>query len=133
VLGLLISSAMVISLYLMLTQTRRVVGRINEVINLDLPAMALYSQMEKDITGMFAPKAALNYYISQEEQKGKEQKTQTQGSQDKSKTQKTDKSGSDRSVPEKQQDAVLEIDQKTNEFLFSFITTGAIATIDKDG
>jgi prepilin-type N-terminal cleavage/methylation domain-containing protein len=128
-LALFISSAMILSLYQMLTQTRRTVSRITQVIDVDTPLMALYSQLEKDVTGMFASHAAEKPYIDKELKKLQEKNNKKQAA-----SQQTASAAQQQpNQKQNQQDPVVVIEQRDGALLWSFITTGALSTLDRDG
>lgn len=66
VLAILIASFVSISLFQLLSTTRKAVNRITNVIELDVPFIAFYSQLEKDMLGMFAPRSSIAHYAAQE-------------------------------------------------------------------
>ncbi len=128
-LALLISSLMVISLYQMLSQTRRGVARITDIMDVDVPLMALYTQLEKDVTGMFAPQKALKPYV-EKEMKKKQAQAKQQAAQQATQQSPAQGAQQEKKAPE---DSVLIIEQKGTDLFWTFITTGGLQTLDKDG
>ena len=131
--ALLIASLMSITLFQLLTTTRRAVNRITNVIEVDVPFIAFYNQLEKDIVGMFAPRSSVSYYASKEPEP---EKSATQG--------KKEQPGQQGAVPEKKKPEekkpvqkpianVFVCEGKNDSFFLSFITTGALVMLDKDG
>lgn len=128
-LALLISSLMVISLYQMLSQTRRGVARITDIMDVDVPLIALYTQLEKDVTGMFAPQKALKPFI-EKEMKKKQAQTKQEAQQRQQQTPSIPATAQEKKAPE---DPVLVIEQKGTDLFWSFITTGTLQTVDREG
>ena len=100
ILALFIASFISLSLFQLLSTTRRSVRRIANVVEVDVPLMSFFSQVEKDITGMFTPRNARAAYA---------------------------KKGRD-SLPQ-----VFVLEGKNESLFLSFITTGGVALLDKDG
>ena len=109
-----------LSLFQLLSQTRKTVSRINSVIDADIPFMAFCTQLEKDATGMFAPASSIRAFAAQEKSKkaeeGKEEKPQ-------------------KKEPEKEKaiENVFYLDTQKDQFFWSFITTGGLQLLEADG
>ena len=105
VIALSMAALISLSLFQLLTTTRKSVRRINNVIEVDVPFMAFYNQIEKDVLGMFAPRSAIQWYAKKE------------------KTEKGDQS----LLP------AFALDGKQDSLYLSFITTGGLSVLEKDG
>ena len=105
VIALFMAALISLSLFQLLSTTRRSVRRITSVIEHDIPFIAFYNQLEKDVMSMFAPRSSVAAYAAQE--KGKEQP--------------------------KAEKNIFAIEGKADSFFWSFITTGAFKVLDKDG
>ncbi len=110
-----------LSLFQLLSQTRKTVSRINSVIDADLPFMAFCTQLEKDVTGMFAPQSSIRAFAAQEKKPEKEE-----GKEEKPPAKKE---------PEKEKavENVFYLDTQKDQFFWSFITTGALQVLEADG
>lgn len=108
-----------LSLFQLLTTTRKSVRRITNVIDVDIPLMAFYNQIEKDVLGMFAPRSSV-HAMAAKYKETKEKKPDEKSPKEEKKEQKP--------VP-----AVFVLDGKNDSLFLSFITTGALVLMDKDG
>lgn len=66
IVAVFMAAMVTLSLFQLLSQTRKAVTRINSVIDADLPFMAFCTQLEKDTTGMFAPQSSIGAFAAQE-------------------------------------------------------------------
>ncbi len=122
VVALLISSLIALSLFQLLQQARKTVRRITNVIAVDEPSIAFYQQLEKDVTGMFAPSSSLEFFSEKEKaEKGPDKKGQ-----------KPDEKEVKASV-KRPIENVFMLDAHKETPMWSFITTGALQVLDADG
>jgi hypothetical protein len=132
VLAILMAAVISLSLFQLLTSTRKSVKRITDVIEVDLPFMAFYSQLERDILGMFAPRSSVALFAEKLEKEAKEAK----GGKGKKEEEGQEKKGKEEQKPRggpKVISPVFSLGGKGDSFFLSFITTGAIVVLDKDG
>ncbi len=124
VLALFFASLISLSLFQLLNQVRRGVKRIVNVIEVDAPLMSFYNQVEKDVTGMFAPFSSIEVYSQKDKAASKEQ--------DRKKVpfapQKDEAGRTSKPI-----ENVFELDVATQTFFWSFITTGGIQVLDASG
>lgn len=141
---ILISSIISLSLYQMLKQSSKTVAAVVRIIDTDLPIMPFYNQLELDITGMFAPESSIESYVQKlkkVEENSKENNETKEESTNSVKTdidQKNKKDVNIKPVPEVKEENKEFIKNifyiKTNPgFIFSFITTAGIQTLEFDG
>ena len=102
-----------LSLFRLLTTTRKSVARIHTTIEMDTPFIAFYNQVEKDVLGMFAPRSSVSAFVAEQTKESK----------------KTEKKANKIIVIK----PVMSIVGKSNSFFWSFITTGAMTLLDKYG
>lgn len=128
--ALMISSLVGISLYQMFFQTSRTVREIVQVIHADEPIYPIYNQLQNDITGMFAPRATVNFYIktladaTDKDAKSQEKKEQPKLNDNKDEAKKNDNIIKD----------VFFVETKESGYLFlSFITTGGVSQLEANG
>jgi len=129
--ALMISSLVGISLYKMFFQTSRAVKEIIQVIHADEPIYPIYNQLQNDITGMFAPRATVNFYLKSlpdpNEKKGNPE-------EQKEATKPVEKSDEEKKKEENIIKNVFFIETKETGYLFlSFITTGGISQLESNG
>ncbi len=124
VLALFMASLVSLSLFQLLTNVSKSVKRITNVIEVDLPSMAFYNQVEKDVLAMFTPRSSLMMYAEKEE---KEQAEKKQKLAEKALKQEEKKQKIKGITP------VFSMEGKKDSFFWSFITSGAIAMLDADG
>ena len=108
-----------LSLFQLLSQTRKAVTRINSVIDADLPFMAFCTQLEKDTTGMFAPQSSIRAFAAQE----KKPEALQEGAKPPKKEPKK----------ERAIEQVFYLEAQKDQFFWSFITTGALQVLEADG
>ena len=72
VLAIFLASLISLSLFQLLKQVRRGVKRIVNIIEVDTPLMSFYNQVEKDVTGMFAPFSSMQAYAQKDKAASKE-------------------------------------------------------------
>jgi prepilin-type N-terminal cleavage/methylation domain-containing protein len=128
VVALLISSLLTLSLFQLLQQTRKAVRRITNVIAIDEPFIALYNQLEKDITGMFAPNSSVEAY----REKDKKEKAE----KDEKKAEKKEEKSQEKPEPKKELKPIKDVfvlDAKKEQIFWSFITTGGLQVLDSEG
>ncbi len=127
-LAILIASMIAFSLFQLLSQTRRGVKRITNVIEVDIPYTAFFNQVDKDITGMFAPRSSIESYAEQikkdKEEAAKKEKEEAEQKQ-KKEAQKKPK--------EKPISGVFVLDAHKEHFFMSFLTTGGLQVLESDG
>ncbi len=120
VIALFMAALIGLSLFQLLNVTRKSVGRITNIIELDVPFLAFYNQLEKDILGMFTPRSSLGMYVQKMQEKEKK-------SGEKSEKKEEKKQASQGISP------VFSMEAKKDSFFLSFITTGAVTILDRDG
>lgn len=136
VMALFMATVISLSLFQLLTSTRKAVKRITNVIEVDVPFMAFYNQVEKDMLGMFAPRSSIMQYVEKSKKAEKEEKSKTKDKEDekekkekkKQKEQEEKPAGAGKGIV-----PVVSIAGKADSFFLSFITTGSIVLLDKDG
>jgi hypothetical protein len=125
VLALFLASLISLSLFQLLKQVRRGVTRISHVIEVDTPLIGFYNQVEKDVTGMFAPFGSIEVYVQKDKAASRE-KEQTK--------MPVVKLLGDKDGPlSKPIEHVFELDVAHETFFWSFITTGGIQVLDASG
>lgn len=121
VIALFMATLISLSLFQLLTTTRKALKRITNVIEVDVPFIAFYNQAEKDMLGMFTPRSSLAMYVEkmQEEKDKKPEKEDTKKSQKEDTKKKEKKAPSTKGIS-----PVFSIQGKGDSFFLSFITTG---------
>lgn len=125
--AVLLASLLSLSLFQLLSQTRRIVRRIVHVIEVDEPLVAFYQQLQKDVTGMFAPQSSIEFYAAADK-KAEEAKKATQAGKTPP-PQKTE-APKEQEVPIK---PVMVVEKSGDAFYWSFITTGALQLLNPEG
>ena len=126
VLAILLASFVSLSLYQLLKTAGRGVKSINRTIEVDMPLSGFYNQVEKDVTGMFAPFSSIQKFAKKDFEAKKEK-----GNPFKKDTKEKKK-------PEIKESAqpiedVFDLDVQGDRFYWSFITTGGLQVLDIDG
>jgi len=129
--ALLISSLVGMSLYKMFFQTSRAVKEMVQIIHADEPIYPIYSQLQNDITGMFAPRATVNFYLKSLP----DPDTKKNNSEEKKEPPKpAEKSDQEKKKEENIIKNIFFIETKETGYLFlSFITTGGISQLESNG
>ncbi len=128
--SLVISSLVGISLYRMFFQTSKIVKDIVQVIYADEPIYPIYNQMQNDITGMFAPRATVNFYLKTLAESGEKKENPEEKKEPPKSLEDTD---AEKKKPEVIKN-VFFIETKETGYLFlSFITTGGISELEANG
>lgn len=152
VIAFLIASMIAIGLYQLLAQTRRGVNNILRVIEIDQPLAAFYNQLERDIIGMFAPASTKKFYVGL---KQKKPATQAKPAETPAKPAANQNGKPAPQIPpkpaftpaptpaaspkpgeekEKKIENSFYIESmQEGQIRWSFITTAAVQTLDKDG
>ncbi len=125
VLAIFLASLISISLFQMLNQATRAVKRITNIIRVDMPLIGFYNQVEKDVTGMFAPFSSIEVFAQKDKAAAQEKEREKFPMQRK----KTE----EEPVVSKPIEHVFELNAKQDNFFWSFITTGGIQVLDADG
>ena len=110
----------------MLRQTRRAVKRITNVIDVDIPIIGFSQQLEKDVTGMFAPQSSIEAFAQKDKEKTREEEKKKMPLY-------ADTKKEAEPIASKPIENVFELDAKKESFFWSFITTGGIQVLDFDG
>jgi hypothetical protein len=125
VLTLFLASLISLSLFQLLKQVRRGVKRIVNVIEVDTPLLGFYNQIEKDVTGMFAPFSSIEAYAQKDKAAAKEK--------ERKKIPFASLKEEPLALSSKPIEHVFELDLSQEAFFWSFITTGAIQVLDASG
>lgn len=127
VLAIFLATLISLSLFQLLNQARKAVRRITNVIEVDLPLISFYNQVQKDVTGMFTPASTLEFFIDKDAKavKEKEQEKFSNFSRKKDEAPVT--------LVSKPIEQIFELEVKPEQFFWSFITTGGIQQLDSDG
>lgn len=143
VVAVLIASMMAISLFQLITQTRRAVARISSVIEVDQHFIGFYNQIEKDVMGMFAPESSIQAYQEKDAKASKEKAQGVQGEQGAQRGQQPSlgqqgknaakKEVSNAGAGRRSLENIFYLDAQQDRFFWSFITTGAIQMLESDG
>lgn len=140
VVAMMIASMMAISLFQVITQTRRAVSRISAVIEVDQNFMGFYNQVEKDVMGMFAPISSIQSYQQRDIKAQKEKSSgREQGAQQGQQTPPNEPppKAAEKDVKKEATRSSIEnvffLDSQQDRFFLSFITTGAINLLESDG
>lgn len=125
VLAVFLASFVSLSLFQLLRVAGRGVRGINKTIEVDMPLSGFYDQVEKDVTGMFAPFSSIQKFAKKDFE-AKKQKGFPFKQDEKEKP------------PEIKLDMqpienVFELDVKGDQFYWSFITTGGLQVLEADG
>ncbi len=125
VMAVFLASLVSLSLFQLLRVSGRGVRGINKIIEVDLPLSGFYDQVEKDVTGMFAPFSSIQKF-AKKDLEAKKQKNFPFKRDEKEKP------------PEIKFDMqpienVFELDVKGDQFYWSFITTGGLQVLEADG
>lgn len=134
-LAILLASLLSLSLFQLLNQTRRVVRRIVNVIEVDEPLAAFYTQVEKDVTGMFSPQSSIEAY-AQEDKKAEAAKKapqNTKGPEQKTEVPKEAPKEGPKEEAITPIRPVMVFDMSKDTGCWSFITTGGIVQLDAKG
>jgi len=126
VIAIMLASLISLSLFRLLNQTRRAVTRITNVIDVDMPLIGFASQLEKDVTGMFAPQSSIEAFAKKDKEKTREEEKKKVPFY-------ADKEKEPEPLPSKPIEHVFELDAKKGTFFWSFITTGGIQVLDSEG
>jgi len=126
VLAVFLTTLLSLSLFQLLNQARKAVKRITTVIEVDTPLIAFYNQVQKDVTGMFAPASSLDFYTDEEAAAAREKDEEKFFGTPKKKEEKPKPTG-------KPIERVFDLEVRSDYFFWSFITTGGIQQLDSDG
>jgi hypothetical protein len=135
VIAFLLASTVTMALYQLLSQTQKAVSSIMRVIDLDTPLISFYTQLEKDITGMFAPRSSQEFFAQNKDNDSEQKKSQekpTENSEKKS-PEKPAQEHKEEGSKEKKIDNVFVLESKDTMFMCSFITTGAVQNFSVTG
>jgi prepilin-type N-terminal cleavage/methylation domain-containing protein len=124
VIAVFLSSLISLSLYQLLRTASSGVTDIITTIDVDMPVSGFYNQVEKDVTGMFAPFSSLQKFAKKDFEAKKEKDSPFKQNDEKKKEIKLD------NEPIEQ---VFVLDAHGDSFFWSFITTGGIEVLDADG
>jgi hypothetical protein len=124
ILAVFLASLLSLSLFSLLNQVRRAVRRVNTVIEVDMPLTGFLQQIEKDVTGMFAPASSLEEFAKQDKERTKERDPFTKLKEKKDEV---------KPLVTKPIEKVFYLEARKDQFFWSFITTGGIQTLDADG
>ncbi len=105
IVALLIGSMLIVSLYQVLMQTYKAVGIMNRVIDVDMPLVPMYNQLERDLLGMVVPPMA-------QESKNEKQTDKPEG---------------------KKTFSAFNSSGRNKSLALSFITTGGFKSVDSTG
>lgn len=148
VIAFAIASVLSISLYQLLKQTTRIVGTINNSVDVGEDLMSFYPQIEKDISAMAIPISSARYYdeLFNEELKQQNNQKSSESQKDQNNLQNTNaqNSGSqnanlqnsdqkNKDLEEKKKNIIQDVfflENKKDSFLLSFITTGGLSEFD---
>jgi prepilin-type N-terminal cleavage/methylation domain-containing protein len=122
IVAIAMSAMIALAVFQVLTQSRRAVKRITNIIEVDVPLMAFYSQVEKDVMGMFTPQSTLAHFSSEEAAENKESKQKDEKQPEK--------------APKKEGsyiEHVFVLEVAKENFFWSFITTAGIQVLEPDG
>ncbi len=125
VLAIFLASLISLSLFQLLNQVGRAVKRIVNIIEVDTPLTGFYNQVEKDVTGMFAPFSSIEAFA-------KKDKTASQ-EKERKKIPFAPKKEEKAEAVSRPIEHVFELDVKNETFFWSFITTGGIQVLDASG
>lgn len=139
--AILISSMMALTLFQLISQTRKGVSRISSVIEVDQGFISFYNQLEKDVMGMFAPESSLRFYQEKDEEREKEKKQserearQQQGQPSADKLNRPSQEAGEKrgKKARKHIENVFSLDAGGERFFLSFITTGGLQLLESDG
>ena len=124
VIAIFLASLISLSLFQLLNQVRRAVKRITNVIDVDMPLIGFYNQVEKDVTGMFAPFSSMEVFINKDKEAAKQKEREKIPFMPDKK---------DAPLVSKPIENVFELEVKGTSFFWSFITTGGIQVLDAEG
>lgn len=125
VLALFLASLISLSLFQLLKQVRRGVKTMVNVIEVDTPLLGFYNQVEKDVTGMFAPFSSIEVYAQKDKAVSKEK--------ERKKIPFAPSKEETLGPSSKPIEHVFELDVTQESFFWSFITTGGIQVLDASG
>ncbi len=127
VLAIALASLVSLSLFQLLRTAGRGVKNINKTIDVDAPLSGFYNQVEKDVTGMFAPFSSVQKFAKKDFEAKKEKESPFK---------KDKKEEKPEAKPELDMEAienVFELDAQGDRLYWSFITTGGLQVLDSDG
>lgn len=141
IVAVMIAGMMAMSLFQLITQTRKVASRIVNVIEVDQHFMGFYNQLQKDVMGMFAPASSIQALRDKDEKAQKEKAQQQRQGPDERKPnatgdkreQKPEQPGGSLPTNRKPVEGVFVLDAHQDRFFWSFITTGGLAFLESDG
>lgn len=136
IVAVLIASLMAMSLFQLLTQTRRSVRRMSAVMEVDPQIIAFYNQLTKDVMGMFAPQSSIRAYQEKDEKEKKEKEAAEQKPQLKSGNNQQKQEAppaQEQKVKRRSIEQVFYLDAQKDRFFWSFITSGGIHELESDG
>lgn len=130
IIALFIASMVTITLYQLTSQTQKAVKNIISIVDVDVPLLAFYSQLERDVTGMFTPLS------TQKANKPGAEPPKSPGPQEKPPEQKSPEMADEKPTEKKEEKKVEQVfflEEKEGQIICSFITTAAIQKFDKNG
>lgn len=126
VLAMFLASLISMSLFQLLRQVQRGVKRMVNIMEVDAPLMTFYNQVEKDVTGMFAPFTSIEAFAKKDKAASKEKEKKKLPFAPQKEEPKEVRST--RPI-----EHVFELDVSQGSFFWSFITTGGIQVLDANG
>lgn len=128
VIAIFLASLVSMSLYQLLKTTGIGVKDMRATIDVDAPLSAFYNQVEKDVTGMFAPFSSVQKFAKKdfEAKKNKEFPFKKDGKEKK-------KAPKELKLDNEPIEQVFVLDAGGERFYWSFITTGGIQLLEVDG
>ncbi|MBA3752206.1 prepilin-type N-terminal cleavage/methylation domain-containing protein [Candidatus Dependentiae bacterium] len=127
--AILLASLISLSLFQLLNQTRKVVRRIVNVIEVDEPYVAFYTHIEKDVIGMFSPYSSIQAYAEKDKKEEQLKKAATGKTADQKPPENSPEKGSETIAIE----PVMVFDAQKENVYWSFITTGGLHMLDAKG
>ena len=124
VLALFMASLLSLSLFQLIKNVRGRLNDITNVIEVDVPFMSFYSQIEKDVLAMFTPRSSLLMHV--EKSQAPPEKEQKQG--DKEPAPKPEQKPKAKGIT-----PVFSLEGKKDSFFWSFITSGGVAMLESTG
>ncbi len=126
VMAIFLASLVSLSLFQLLRVASRGVKNIEKVVTIDAPLSGFYDQVEKDVTGMFAPYSSVQQYAQKDFEARKEKNFPFK---------RDDKKEQEPTVTLDMEpiENVFVLEASGDQFFLSFITTGGLQQLEANG